>query len=248
MALHVYPNLADLSSEAAGWVTEYIAGTLSRQDRFSIVLSGGGTPKTLYELIAQTPYREQIAWDKLHVFWGDERAVPFTDDRNNARMAFTYLLDRVPVPQEQIHIMRTDLDPAAAASEYEKILHSYFAPEPSEPSFDLVLLGMGEDGHTLSLFPGTEVLHEVKSWTKAFWLQAQNMYRITLTRPIVNRASRIVFLAVGENKAQALSHVLEGPADPEHFPSQLIQPEQGQLHWFVDEAAASGLHAGNKSG
>jgi 6-phosphogluconolactonase len=248
MALHVYPNLADLSREAAGWVTEYIAGTLSRQDRFSIVLSGGDTPKTLYELIAQTPYQEQIAWDKLHVFWGDERAVPFTDDRNNARMAFTYLLDKVPVPQEQIHIMRTDLDPAAAASEYEMILRSYFAPEPSEPSFDLVLLGMGEDGHTLSLFPGTEVLHEVESWTKAFWLQAQNMYRITLTRPIVNRASRIVFLAVGENKAHALSRVLEGPTDPEHFPSQLIQPEQGQLHWFVDEAAASGLHAGKKSG
>ena len=174
--------------------------------------------------------------NKLHIFWGDERAVPFSDDRNNAKMTYAHLLNKVPVIPAQVHVMRTDTEPEQAALEYEKILHQYFGE--GGKSFDLVLSGMGDDGHTLSLFPGTEVIHEKEAWVKAFYLTSQQMYRITLTTPVVNRASFIVFLTFGANKSKALYEVLEGSPDADLYPSQVIKPNSGELHWFVDEAAA----------
>ncbi len=135
--------------------------------------------------------------------------------------------------------MRTDIDPETSAKEYEKILHSYFGV--TGQSFDLVLSGMGDDGHTLSLFPGTAVIHEKDAWVKAFYLEPQKMYRITLTAPVVNRAGKVIFLAFGAGKAHALKEVLEGAPDPDLYPSQVIQPLSGELHWFVDEAAAAQL-------
>ena len=151
-------------------------------------------------------------------------------------MTYAHLLNKVPVIPAQVHVMRTDTEPEQAALEYEKILHQYFGNDGK--SFDLVLSGMGDDGHTLSLFPGTEVVHEKEAWVKAFYLTSQQMYRITLTAPVVNRASSIAFLAFGANKAKALYEVLEGSADVDLYPSQLIKPRLGELHWFVDEAAA----------
>ncbi len=135
--------------------------------------------------------------------------------------------------------MRTDIEPEESAKEYEKILHQYFKGQ--ENTFDLVLLGMGDDGHTLSLFPGLPIVQEKKAWAKAFWLEAQDMYRITLTAPVTNMASCVVFMATGEGKALTLNSVLYGDPDPDKYPSQLIRPENGQLHWFVDEAAAGAL-------
>jgi 6-phosphogluconolactonase len=176
----------------------------------------------------------------LHIFWGDERAVPFSDNRNNAKMTYEHLLNKVPVIPEQVHVIRTDIAPERSALEYEKILQGYFGGEGA--SFDLVLSGMGDDGHTLSLFPGTEVIHEKKAWVKAFYLEAQQMYRITLTAPVVNRASDVAFLAFGANKAKALYEVLEGDRNIDLYPSQVIQPVSGRLHWFVDSAAAALLH------
>src|ERR1700730_18537491 len=152
MQLHVYKDAEELSHEVAGWIAGCIADTLKEKDRFSIALSGGSTPQRLHKILSASPYREQIDWSKLHIFWGDERAVPFEDSRNNAKMAYDTLLNFVPVPPAQIHVMRTDIDPEASAAAYEKILHQYFDNTPF--SFDLVLLGMGDDGHTLSLFPG----------------------------------------------------------------------------------------------
>ena len=239
MELHVYPEVAQLSTAVAEWMTTYIADTLARKDRFTIALSGGSTPEMLHRTLAAEPYRSRIDWSKLHVFWGDERAVPFTDDRNNAKMAYDTLLNQVAVPPYHIHVMRTDISPEASAAAYEKILHEYF--EVTGPTFDLVLLGMGDDGHTLSLFPGTEVVRERKAWVKAYYLTAQEMYRITLTAPIANRAGAVLFLVAGEKKATALKAVLEGDMKTDVYPSQLIQPEQGQLLWFVDEAAAANL-------
>ncbi|MBO9635801.1 MAG: 6-phosphogluconolactonase, partial [Chitinophagaceae bacterium] len=186
-----------------------------------------------------SPYRERIQWEKLHFFWGDERAVPFEDSRNNARMTFEALLNKVPVKKEQIHIMQTDIAPDASAFAYEKILHTYFPA--GNQTFDLVLNGMGDDAHTLSLFPGSPAIKEQEAWVTSFWLQAQDMHRITLTAPVVNLAKKVVFLTFGANKANALKHVIEGPANVELYPSQLIQPQSGELHWFVDEAAASEL-------
>jgi len=236
--LHIYENPESLSIAAAKWISDLIANTLKKQNRFTIALSGGNTPKKLHHLLAASPYKEQIDWSKLHVFWGDERGVPFDDDRNNAKMAYNTLLNFVPVPKSQIHIMRTDISPEQSAVEYEKILHQYFSLNNAF-SFDLVLLGMGDDGHTLSLFPGTAIVHEEKAWVSSFFLKAQNMYRITLTKTIVNQSANISFLVAGADKAHALEEVLHGNYNPDLYPSQVIQPVNGKLHWFLDNDAAS---------
>jgi 6-phosphogluconolactonase len=239
MQLHIYKDADELSSEVAAWIAGCIADTLKKSDRFTIALSGGSTPQRLHKILAASPYKEQIDWTKLHIFWGDERDVPFEDTRNNAKMAYDTLLDFVPVPPSQIHVMRTDIPAEESAAEYEKILHAYFGD--SGKTFDLVLLGMGDDGHTLSLFPGTEVVHEEKAWTKAFFLKAQDMSRITLTKTVVNRAARVAFLTTGGGKAHALNEVLKGDYNPDLYPSQEIKPLNGELHWFVDKAAAAQL-------
>jgi len=244
MNKEVFKDLDQLSKALAEWITSLIEETLTRKEQFSFVLSGGNTPKKLNSLLASSPYRERINWKKIHVFWGDERAVPFEDERNNARMAFDTLLNKVDIPKSQIHIMDTSLGPEEAAVQYEKLLREYFRTEtlPVE-TFDLVLLGMGDDGHTLSLFPGTPVIHEEKLWATSFFLKAQDMHRITLTKNIVNHSNHIVFMISGNDKAHALHEVLEGEKNPDKYPSQVIIPTQGELHFFTDEAAASLLNA-----
>lgn len=239
--LHIAKDATTLSLELAEWLNKYIQEVLAKKDRFTFVLSGGSTPKQLYTLLAQTPYSESIPWEKLHFFWGDERAVPYEDSRNNAKMAYDELLHKVGVKAENIHVMRTDIGPAESASAYQKILKQYFDGE--ETTFDFVLLGMGDDGHTLSLFPGTPVVHEQNAWATSFFLTAQDMYRITLTAPVVNQAACVAFLAVGAGKAETLKHVLEGAFEPDIYPSQVIKPVKGTLHWFIDEAAAGLLKA-----
>jgi 6-phosphogluconolactonase len=236
----IFKDADHLCKGLAEWITSLIEETLTRKDRFSLVLSGGNTPKKLHTLLASSPYRERIDWKKIHVFWGDERAVPFDDERNNARMAFDTLLDHVDVPGEQIHIMDTALSPDAAAMEYEEELFEFFeTTDLPAQTFDLVLLGMGDDGHTLSLFPGEPVIHEEKLWVTSYYLKTQEMYRITLTKNIVNHSAHIVFMISGPDKATALHEVLEGKKNPDRLPSQLIMPIQGELHFFLDEAAAA---------
>lgn len=238
--IHIAKDAAALSNDLAAWIGEYINEVLAKRDRFTFVLSGGSTPKALYSLLSKSPYKETIPWEKIYFFWGDERAVPYEDDRNNARMCYEELLNKVPVVASHIHVMRTDIDPLESAKEYENILNAYF--ENADTTFDLVLLGMGDDGHTLSLFPGTAVIHETEKDATAFFLAAQDMYRITLTAPIVNRSASVVFMAVGGGKAETLKSVLEGEKNVDKFPSQIIDPENGQLHWFIDEAAANLLN------
>ena len=237
--LHIYKSPDEVSKALAAWITEAIETTLQNQDRFTWVVTGGNSPKQLYELLAASPYRERINWSKLHIFWGDERAVPFDDSRNNAKMTFEHLLSKVPVVRDQVHIMDTSLSPGESANAYEAILHRYFKNEG--PTFDLVLNGMGDDGHTLSLFPHTPAIQEKQAWVTSFYLDAQQMYRITLTAPVVNRAHKVAFLTFGANKSNALFEVVKGARNIEQYPSQIIQPTNGELHWFVDEAAASRL-------
>jgi 6-phosphogluconolactonase len=237
MPLYVEPNTDVLMHTVANWMVNLIGETLKKQGRFTLALSGGNTPKSLHQLLASAAFRDKIDWGKIHFFFGDERFVPFNDVRNNAKMAFDTLLNLVPVVPEQIHIMQTEnITPEASAEAYENILHQYF--NDGGFSFDLVLLGMGDDGHTLSLFPGTSVIDETKKWVTNLWLAAQDMYRITLTAPIVNQSAHVAFLTTGANKAQALKAVLEGPKQVHHFPAQIIQPK-GKLHWFTDVAAAA---------
>lgn len=238
--LHIQKDPTAVTKELADWIVQIIDATLSKQERFTWVLTGGNSPKALYDLLATNPYKDHIPWNQLHIFWGDERAVPFEDSRNNARMTYEHLLNKVPVSSNQIHVMRTDIEPEQSALEYEKILKQYFKDQ--NKTFDLVLSGMGDDGHTLSLFPGTSVIHEKEAWVKSFYLEPQQMHRITLTAPVVNSASAIAFLTFGTNKAKALHEVLQGPSNVDLYPSQIIQPISGNLHWFIDEPASALLN------
>jgi 6-phosphogluconolactonase len=263
MKMHVAKTPDELSNDLANFIVDHIRDTLQHQQRYTIALSGGNSPKKLNSLLCSEEYKNKIDWEKLHIFWGDERYVPFADERNNAKMAFDTLLNFVPVPATQIHIMRTDIPPDISATAYEKVLHEYFdftqidgsLPHHAEQSafpfqpmlsareastFDFVLLGMGDDAHTLSLFPGkSDVIQEKEKWCTSLWLESQSMYRITLTAPVVNQSACVAFLVPGNNKARALQQVLKGEYDPDKYPSQIIQPVNGELHFFVDEAAAS---------
>ncbi|MBZ5858940.1 6-phosphogluconolactonase [Flavihumibacter profundi] len=235
--INIHPNAEAVAQAAAALIAERISTVLQKQNRFTLALSGGSTPKRLHQILAASPYKESIDWSRVHIFWGDERYVPLEDERNNARMAYDTLLNHVMVPESQVHIMRTDLpDPRESAVQYEKILHRYF--DGKENSFDLLILGMGDDGHTLSLFPGTEIVHETQRWCAAFFLEQQDMFRITITKTIANRSACILFLTTGKTKAPALKQVLNGPVNINLYPAQTIQPENGELHWIIDNAAA----------
>ena len=238
MQLHIYPDIKELNAALAEWICNDIQQTLAVHERYTIALSGGSTPKALYQLLA-AEYHDRIDWQKVVVFFDDERYVPFEDERNNARMAFESLLNKVNIPAGQVHVMQTNIPPGESAEEYEKLLHQYFDGQPH--TFDLVLLGMGDDGHTLSLFPGTEVVRETQKWVSEVLLDDAGNYRITLTAPVVNLACKVLFLVAGEGKAETLHHVLNGAYQPDTYPSQLIQPASKNLHWFADEAAAGKL-------
>ena len=240
MNFHIYKTKEELSDQLASWISDLINSTLQNQEFFTLVLSGGETPKNLFKKLA-ADYKEKIDWKRVHLFWGDERAVPFNDDRNNAKMAYDILIDHLEMPPSQIHIMRTDIEPLFAANEYEKTLRHFF--ENTINSFDLVLLGMGDDGHTLSLFPNSSVLNEEhENWVRAIYNEVQKMYRITLMPVIVNRASHIAFMVDGQKKSTVLKKVIEGPFNPLLLPAQIIEPKNGELNWFLDEDAARELN------
>lgn len=240
MKLHIFDDKEIMSEQLASWIEDLVQDTLKKQDLFTLVLSGGGTPKLLFQKLASDKYKDKIDWKRVHIFWGDERVVPFDDDRNNAKMAYDILINHIDVPPEQVHIMRTDIEPKLAAEEYEKILHQYF--ENTLNSFDLVLLGMGDDGHTLSLFPGSPIIEEHEHWVNSVYNEQQKMYRVTLMPAIVNKASNIVFMVDGAKKANVLQQVIRGPYIPRQLPAQIIKPVNGQLNWFLDKAVAKELN------
>jgi 6-phosphogluconolactonase len=204
--------------------------------RFAVAFAGGNTPQRTYELLAQEPFREQIPWQNVHVFWGDERCVPADDPRNNARMAYKALLDHVPVPSDQVHPMVCDRSPNDAAGEYEALLRGFFADGRSR--FDLVLLGLGENGHTASLFPGTSALDEQQRWVADVYVPEEGLHRLTLTPAALNQAALVIFLVSGYAKAPILRKVFEDTQDPSGIPARLIKPAYGELLWLVDRDAA----------
>lgn len=224
----------DAALLCADWMANEIQRALFTQDRFSIVLAGGTTPKILYEQLASGNYNKKIDWTKLHIFFGDERYVPFSDERNNARMATEVMLNKVPIPAEQIHIMQTDVPPQEAAENYERKLKQYFGN--NKETFDLVLLGMGDDAHTLSIFPNSPLVHNTTQWVTHTWLESQQMHRITLLPKPVNMAKRVAFLVTGKTKQFALRNVRNSIPNPNLYPAQLIQPYNKQLYWFLDDA------------
>lgn len=217
---------------------------VQRTGVFTLLLSGGSTPKGLFTLLASDPVlRDQAPWEQTHVFWGDERHVPPDHPDSNYRLAAEALLSHAPLPAAHVHRIQGELPTAGqAAVSYEQELRLFFGlAEGQRPAFDLVYLGLGPDGHTASLFPGTKALHEQQRLVVANWVGKLYAERITLTAPAINQAACITFLVSGEDKALALKAVLEGPYEPEQLPAQLIQPASGQLVWLVDEAAAQRL-------
>ena len=214
-----------------------LASSISSQRPFRIVLSGGETPRRVYELLASEEFKLKIDWSAVQVFFGDERTVPANDPASNYGMASAALLSKVPIPKADIHPISGAGDPTTNAEAYERELKSVF-PSASWPEFDLVLLGMGEDGHIASLFPGTAALKEEKHWVAANWVPRLEEFRITLTLPTINAASNILFLVTGEKKAARLAQVLSRSAEPEQLPAQLVKPSDGSLVWMIDQAAA----------
>ena len=248
---YVEPDAAALARRAAQYFVELAEEAVAAHDRVRIAISGGSTPKAAFELLGDTnqPWRVQMPWDKLDLYWVDERAVGPDDPASNYRMTREAMLDRVPLKPEQIHRIEGELEPEAAAARYESELRSSFRLEGAEmPRFDLVALGMGDDGHTASLFPGTAGLHQLNRVAVANYVPQMASWRVTLTWPVINHARSVFFLIEGAEKAPVLSEVLTGPHDPERLPSQLIRPASGILTLILDQSAAALLPATDREG
>jgi 6-phosphogluconolactonase len=211
---------------------------VDRQGRCAVLLSGGGTPRTTYELLG-TRYRDLVPWRHVHLFWGDERFVPLDDARSNFRMAREAFVDRVPCPPGHVHAVPTGLPSAAdAALSYEATLRAHFAGVP--PAFDLALLGIGEDAHTASIFPGSPALIERSRWVLAVEAPAQPPARLTLTMPLLTSAAQLFVLVSGTAKSAALRHALDPASDPAQYPAAALRSAAGRVVWWADRAAASG--------
>jgi 6-phosphogluconolactonase len=232
----------ELFAAAAEEVVRTGNEAVGQRGRFTIALAGGSTPKSLYNLLA-TNARTTLPWDRMFFFWGDERHVPPTDPESNYRMADEAMLSKVPVQPGNVFRIKTENpDAAAAAEDYEKTIRKFFALEPGQfPHFDLILLGMGPDGHTASLFPGTTALQEKSRLVVANWVEKMKTHRISLTLPVLNAARCVTFLVSGTDKAPALKAVLEENVPAEQYPAKLIKPSDGKLIWLIDRAAASQL-------
>jgi 6-phosphogluconolactonase len=242
----IYADAAELAREAARRFAELAEVFTSDAGRFTVALSGGSTPKAMFQNLAEKTFADALPWRSIYFFWGDERCVPPDHAESNYRMANETLLSKVPIPRENIfRIPAEDLDRKRAAANYSETIRQFFNPiatapgaEPGWPNLDLVFLGMGPDGHTASLFPGTMALCANDRIAVANYVDKFQSWRITLTADTINRARNIIFLVAGADKAPALKEVIEGERNPEQYPSQLIEPAHGSLLWMVDEAAA----------
>jgi 6-phosphogluconolactonase len=233
--LRIYPDAAALSVAAAASLVETMQAAARRATRCMIALAGGTTPRLLYHELATT-HRDRVPWSQVHLCWSDERYVPADDAQSNYRMVRETLIDHVPIPSENVHRMPTELpDPDAAARAYEVTLERILGP--GLPSFDVILLGMGADGHTASLFPGSPALQETARRVVAVGPPAAPSVRLTLTYPVLNRAARVEFLIAGGEKAPAVRRVLEAECGPNECPATGVRPASGALIWWIDRAA-----------
>jgi 6-phosphogluconolactonase len=240
----LFANGTEIARRAADDVVRIANKAVTTRGVFAIALAGGSTPKVLYALLAEHPsLHNSLPWDKMKVFFGDERHVGPGHPDSNFQMASDTMLSKAPLRPEQIHRIKGEYsDTAQAAAEYEEVVRREFGLRAGEfPRFDLILLGMGNEGHTLSLFPGTKALSETKKIVTRNWVGKLYTERVTLTAPAANNAANIIFMIAGADKACALKAVLEGPYEPDQLPAQMIQPANGTLSWLVDEAAAAML-------
>jgi 6-phosphogluconolactonase len=241
--IKVVSDVNELNRAAADEFVNCANSAIRTRQKFSVALSGGSTPRSIYELLAndQKTSEKRLPWERIFVFFGDERHVPPTDPESNYRMANESLLSKVPIPEQNIFRVAAELDANTAALQYEQQLLRFFNLDPSQseawPRFDLIMLGMGPDGHTASLFPGSPALQETQRKVVANWVEKFKSFRITFTFPVLNHAAEVMFTVSGEGKAEILNDVLKNP-DKTLYPSQRVQPENGRLLWIIDKAAA----------
>lgn len=236
----VYPDHQTLVDGSADFIAELAVEAIAERGRFIVALAGGATPQPIYTRLAMADHATRIEWSRVHVCFGDERCVPPGDPRSNYRMVREALLDLVPLSGVNVHRIHGEDDPGLAALAYEQDLQRLFR-SVTTPRFDLICLGMGDNGHTASLFPGTAALREQARWVVAQYVEVTQSWRVTLTAPVINAARHVVIFVAGAAKAEMLRRVLEGPFQPDVLPAQLIQPVDGRLHWAVEAPAAAKL-------
>ena len=239
MERHIFSSEEAVLRALANFFVATADQAIAARGRFAVALSGGSSPKKLYELLASDAYRVQVAWGKVYFFFGDERTVPKTSLDSNYLMVKKALFDPLDTRPDHVFAVDTTLAPAEAAAQYEVAIEEFFGDEPAR--FDLVLLGLGDNAHTASLFPHTPVLHDASVGVKDVFVAELNTTRITLTAPLLNQARATAFLVYGAGKAIAVQQILQGPRDVDQYPAQLIAPAGGNVHWFLDEAAAADL-------
>jgi 6-phosphogluconolactonase len=236
----IYDDYEALSRAAAALFTECAREALRDHQDFRVALSGGKTPARLFELLAAAPLRDEVPWSRVQVFWGDERWVPLDDERSNAGQTRRQLLDRVPLAADRIYPMACGATPAAAALAYEEQIRRQFGSRP--PCFDLIFLGLGTEGHTASLFPGSDLIAESQRWVREVPRGPAGLARVSFTPLLINQAAVVAFLVSGDDKAATVRAVQQGPCQPGHYPAQAIQPTNGRLLWLLDRAAAARLN------
>ena len=236
---HTYVDGPKMAEAATAYFVETCAAVIAEKGKCSVCLSGGSTPKRMFKLLSSDDWKEKVEWSKLFIFWGDERSVLQDSPDSNSGEAMRLLFDQVPMPKENIFAIDGSLDPADAAEAYETTLETFFGDH--EPVFDLCFLGMGDDGHTASLFPYTDILYEDEYWVKDVFVEKLDTTRISLTPELINQSARITFLIGGKNKADVLKEVLTGDFNPEKLPSQLIIRSCAEIRFFLDEGAAGEL-------
>jgi 6-phosphogluconolactonase len=243
--VEVLPNAAQLAAAAAAHFVAAANRAIEARSEFIVALSGGSTPRSVYTHLATEPWVASLDWSRVHILWGDERCVPPDHELSNYRMARETLLDYVPVREANVHRIRGEDYPAGAAMAYERVLRAVLrtpvGPPRDASRIDLMLLGLGHDGHTASLYPHSTSLHETARWVVADFVSAASMWRVTLTTIVINAAADIAFVVSGSAKAAILRKVLEGPRRPNELPAQLIEPSSGRIRWFVDAPAAAEL-------
>ena len=230
------PDPHHLAHKAACHITALATQAITQRGTFSLALAGGSTPTSTYRFLATEEFASRIDWTCIHIFFGDERCVPPDHHQSNYRMAWDSFLRHVPIPEKQIHRIQGELDVEVVARKYEYGLRDHVA---AYPVFDLVLLGLGSDGHTASIFPGTEAIHEETRWVLPVYHQQQATWRISLTPAFIQRAQQVTFIVSGEEKAEIIRQVLHGPYQPDLIPAQMISSQSGQVSWYLDQAAAS---------
>ncbi|HXF84418.1 MAG TPA: 6-phosphogluconolactonase [Anaerolineales bacterium] len=238
--LRIFKDVDTLSREAAEIFVQQAAQAIAERGRFLVALNGGSTPLKFFQALA-TEYRHRINWSKTHVFWGDERCVPPNDPASNYAQAHEVMLSRVSIPEANIHRIKGELEPAEASRDYALTLKGFSSPPLDVPRFDLVYLGMGEDGHTASLFPGSPVNAAGPTLPVIAHYENRPAHRVTLTPLVFNQARMVVFMVTGEKKSVVLAEVLRGRYNPERYPAQRINPHDGKLIWLVDADAARHL-------